>query len=85
MPCLTGHGPMPVNTIGPHSEVDALPELLEIDMKWRTGRRNCRIIYAQSGETPTDNDQMIGVMDTVELARMVVTNHNVHIHKYRAK
>ena len=39
---------------------------------WRTGRKVGRTIYAQMGNEPSDNDPLIGVMDTPDLARLVV-------------
>jgi hypothetical protein len=42
----------------------------------RTGRRVGRTIYVQLGDTPSDNDQLVGVMDTPELAALVVTSTN---------
>lgn len=50
--------------------------MLNIDVPWRTGRRNSKNIYAQHGETPTADDPSIGYMDTGELARRVVEDHN---------
>lgn len=40
--------------------------------RWRTGRRVGRTIYRQHGPVPGDNDLLIGVMDTPELAALVV-------------
>ncbi len=39
---------------------------------WRVGRKVGRTIYAQVGPEPSDDDVLIGVMDTPELALMVV-------------
>ena len=39
---------------------------------WRTGRKVGRTIYAQMGDRPDDSDPLIGVMDTPDLARLVV-------------
>ena len=39
---------------------------------WRTGRKVGRTIYLQQGADPSDDDPLIGVMDTNELARIVV-------------
>lgn len=39
---------------------------------WRTGRKVGRTIYAQMGPEPSDDDPLIGVMDTPDLARLVV-------------
>lgn len=41
-------------------------------MKLRVGRRVGRTIYQQLGSGPSDNDTLIGVMDTRELAQIVV-------------
>lgn len=40
-------------------------------MKWRTGRRNQRIIYAQTAIGPSDDDPMIAVVETVQLAQTI--------------
>lgn len=45
-------------------------------MTWRTGRKVGRTIYAQVGTEPSDADNLIGVMDTSELARAVVAAVN---------
>jgi hypothetical protein len=39
---------------------------------WRVGRKVGRTIYMQLGEQPSDDDPLIGVMDTPELAAVVV-------------
>jgi hypothetical protein len=41
-------------------------------MKLRQGRKVGRTIYAQLGDQPSDDDPLVGVMDTAELARQVV-------------
>lgn len=44
---------------------------------WRTGRHVGRTIYAQAGPEPSrDDDVLIGVMDTPELAEDAVAAHN---------
>lgn len=40
--------------------------------RWRTGRKVGRTIYAQMGPEPSDDDPLIGVMDTPDLAHLVV-------------
>lgn len=45
-------------------------------MPWRTGRKVGRTIYAQHGDEPSDEDQLIGVMDTRALAAEAVDAHN---------
>lgn len=41
-------------------------------MTWRVGRSVGRTIYRQVGPDATKADELIGLMDTPELARMVV-------------
>lgn len=43
---------------------------------WRVGRKVGRTIYLQRGPEPTDDDPLIGVMDTPELARQAVAAVN---------
>lgn len=44
---------------------------------WRTGRKVKRTIYARvNPEGPSDDDVLIGMMDTPELAQMAVDDHN---------
>ena len=45
-------------------------------MLWRTGRKVGRTIYARRGAAPSDDDPLIGVMDTPELAAEAVRAHN---------
>lgn len=45
-------------------------------INWRTGRKVGRTIYRQKGDFPSDEDELIGVMDTPELARIVVAAVN---------
>jgi hypothetical protein len=42
----------------------------------RVGRHVGRTIYVQQGDEPTDNDRLIGLMDTPELAALVVASVN---------
>lgn len=44
---------------------------------WRTGRKVRRTIYAQIGSEPSDDDVLIGVMDTPALAENAVASHNL--------
>ena len=39
---------------------------------WRVGRKVGRTVYVQSGPEPSDDDRLIGLMDTPDLARLVV-------------
>lgn len=43
---------------------------------WRVGRKVGRTIYAQLGAEPSDNDRLIGMMDTPDLATEAVSAHN---------
>lgn len=43
---------------------------------WRTGRKVGRTVYAQAGIDPGNDDELIGVMDSRELAEAVVRAHN---------
>lgn len=43
---------------------------------WRCGRKVGRTIYAQTGDEPSDDDLLIGVMDSLELALAAVEAHN---------
>jgi hypothetical protein len=43
---------------------------------WRVGRKVGRTIYRQIAVEPSDNDELIGVMDTPELAALVVAAVN---------
>ena len=45
-------------------------------MRWRTGRKAGRTIYAQRMPHATDDDILIGMMDSPEIARLVVADHN---------
>lgn len=50
-----------------------------VECKWRVGRRNPRVIYAQLGTEPSDDDFMIGAMDDAEIAHEVVESHNARL------
>jgi hypothetical protein len=43
---------------------------------WRVGRKVGRTIYRQLGDQPSDDDPLIGVMDTPEDAFLVVSAVN---------
>lgn len=45
-------------------------------LRWRTGRKVGRTIYAQFGPEPDDRDALIGTMDTVTFAAHLVYLHN---------
>lgn len=52
------------------------PHAVACGLWWRTGRRVGRTIYAQAGEHPSDDDLLIGTLDTPELAEAAVRAHN---------
>lgn len=43
---------------------------------WRTGRKVGRTIYAMAYDEPSDNDVLIGLMDTIHYAEIVCRDHN---------
>lgn len=45
-------------------------------LPWRQGRKIGRTIYAQMGPEPSDDDPLIGVMDTPDLAAAACEAHN---------
>jgi hypothetical protein len=47
-----------------------------LEHPWRTGRKVGRTVYAQLGPEPSDDDPLIGLMDTPEMAARVVQDHN---------
>ena len=48
-----------------------------LSLPWRTGRHVGRTIYAQGGpEASREDDELIGVMDTPELAAEACAGHN---------
>jgi hypothetical protein len=50
-----------------------------VKLVWRVGRKVGRTVYAQIDDEPTDNDCLIGVFDTKELAAEAVRAHNAFI------
>lgn len=46
------------------------------DLPWRVGRKLGRTVYAQISDDASDDDMLIGVMDSIELAQEVVRSHN---------
>jgi hypothetical protein len=48
-------------------------------LPWRVGRKVGRTIYQQVGPEPSDDDVLIGVMDTPDLAWQAVAAHNFRI------
>ena len=45
-------------------------------LPWRVGRKVGRTVYAQVGEKPSEQDLLIGLFDTQELAAEAVRSHN---------
>ena len=50
-----------------------------LEARWRVGRKVGRIIYVQFNDEPDDVDQLIGMMDTRELAEEAVAGHNARL------
>ena len=47
--------------------------------RWRVGRKVGRTIYAQVQDEPSDNDRLIGLMDSVVIAEGVCEAHNAKL------
>lgn len=47
-----------------------------IGLRWRTGRKLGRTVYAMIFGEPCSADVLIGMMDSAALAHRVVTDHN---------
>jgi len=43
---------------------------------WRVGRKLGRTVYAQVGPVPSDDDELLGLMETEAIAESVVKAHN---------
>lgn len=57
--------------------MDRVMEDLAIGRPWRTGRKLGRTVYVQVGPEPSDDDLLIGMMDTPEIATEAAGAHNV--------
>lgn len=44
---------------------------------WRTGRKVGRTIYEMDGDTPSDDDRLIGMLDSSAISEGVVLDHNL--------
>jgi len=73
----------------PHSGLHEVAEweTTAVSERWRVGRKVGRTIYLQRGPEPSDDDPLIGVMDTARLARTAVEAVNAmqkpDPHQYR--
>lgn len=54
-------------------------------MKLRTGRKVGRTLYRQLGDTPADDDPIIGLVDTPELAARIVAAEAAEAEAYEHK
>lgn len=75
---------------GEHDIPFALPSAAAVyalaqSATWRVGRKLGRTIYAQLNSEPSDGDLLIGVMDTRELAIIVVQAHNRYLQEHPDK
>ncbi|HSX47344.1 MAG TPA: hypothetical protein VLF63_01075 [Patescibacteria group bacterium] len=52
-----------------------------VKSKWRVGRKVGRTVYAQINKVPSDEDTLIGVFDSKELAEEAVKSHNNSLKK----
>jgi len=52
-------------------------------LPWRVGRKVGRTIYVQLRDEPSDDDPLIGVMDTRALAGEAVVSHNAVLRRVR--
>lgn len=50
--------------------------LAEPDVPWRVGRHLGRTVYAMLGDEPSDDDPVLGMLDTPELAAEACAGHN---------
>ncbi len=50
-------------------------------LPWRVGRKVGRTIYAVVSDNPSDDDWLIGMMDTRELAAEAVSAHNARLER----
>lgn len=48
-----------------------------LDRRWRTGRKIGRTLHAQVGAQSSDDDPVLGMMDSIALAARVVSDHNI--------
>jgi hypothetical protein len=54
-------------------------------LPWRQGRRVGRHLYAQLGPVPSDDDPVIGTLDTAELAAEACESHNAALAARKAQ
>lgn len=53
--------------------------------RWRVGRSLGRTVYAQIGAEPADDDVLIGLFDSRELAAEAVRAHNSMLEELRQR
>lgn len=58
------------------AEAHALQCVQAEDRPWRVGDKLGRTVYAQTPTGTYDTDELIGIMETPELAALVVHAHN---------
>ena len=69
---------MPKPTVGGRP-AEADPRHWSRNLRWRTGRKVGRTLYAMTSDEPSDNDVLIGVVDHWLIADQIVADHNAHI------
>lgn len=52
------------------------PSPVTLDRRWRTGRSLGRTVYAVIGDQAGKGDELLGMMESRELAYYIVTLHN---------
>jgi hypothetical protein len=75
---------MPITTALRASEAARDPSMYQWHT-WRIGSKVGRTIHAQLGELPSDDDPLIGVMDTPQLAEEIVNSHNAALARVQTK
>lgn len=51
--------------------------MLPLTVRWRPGRKVGRTLYAMVGDEPSDDDILIGLVDSSELAAHICRDHNL--------
>lgn len=52
-----------------------------LELLWRVGRKLGRTVYAMLGETPSEDDLLLGVFDEESVAKHIVDIHNANLER----